>query len=45
MEALKYLTGVGRNVENRLLMFDGEEMDWRSFKIRRVPNCPACKNL
>jgi len=42
MEGLKYLTGVGRNVENRLLMFDGEEMDWRSFKVRRRPDCSVC---
>lgn len=45
MEGLKYLAGVGRNAENRLLMFDGEEMDWRSFKVRRRSDCPACGGL
>lgn len=45
MEALKYLTGTGTNVENRLLMFDGDDMDWRSFNIKRLPDCPVCGHL
>jgi len=42
METLKFLTGVGANLANQLLIFDGEEMDWKVFTVKRLPSCPAC---
>jgi len=42
MEALKYLTGVGRNLSGRLLLWSGADGDVRVLKVRRDPNCPTC---
>jgi adenylyltransferase/sulfurtransferase len=44
-EALKYLTGVGTPLNNRLLVWDGSAMTFRQFKIRRDPSCPSCSTL
>ena len=45
MEALKYLTGVGTNLKERLLIFDGEEMGFNSVNVKRSPSCPECGGL
>ncbi|HUI07171.1 MAG TPA: HesA/MoeB/ThiF family protein [Verrucomicrobiae bacterium] len=42
MEALKYLTGVGRNLKGRLMLWSGADGDVRVLKVRRDPNCPTC---
>ena len=41
-EAIKLILGVGKPLVNRLLMVDALDMDMRTVKIRRDPNCPAC---
>ena len=41
-EAIKLILGVGKPLVNRLLMVDALDMDIRTVKIRRDPNCPAC---
>jgi len=45
MEALKYLTGIGPALKNRLLIFDGEDMTFLSVHLQRNPNCPECGHL
>jgi molybdopterin-synthase adenylyltransferase len=42
MEVLKFLTGIGTLLKNRLLIFDGEEMVFNSITIRRKSSCPEC---
>lgn len=42
MEAIKQLLGLGDSLSGRLLTYDALEASFRSFKIRRDPNCPAC---
>jgi adenylyltransferase/sulfurtransferase len=42
MEVLKFLTGIGTLLKNRLLIFDGEEMAFNSITIRRKPSCLEC---
>jgi adenylyltransferase/sulfurtransferase len=42
MEVLKFLTGIGTLLKNRLLIFDGEEMTFNSITIRRKSSCPEC---
>ena len=42
MEALKFLTGIGTLLKNRLLIVDGEEMTFNSITIRRKSSCPEC---
>ncbi len=42
MEALKYLSGIGENLKNRLLFFDGQDMKFETIKISRNPRCAVC---
>jgi molybdopterin/thiamine biosynthesis adenylyltransferase len=41
-EALKYLTGVGELLVNRILIFDAFRMDFRKVKIKPNPGCRIC---
>ena len=40
-EALKYLTGVGELLTNRLLIFDAKKMTFRTVNVKHNPNCPV----
>ena len=42
MEALKWLAGLGAGLEGWLMILDGEEMEWRRFRLRKSPGCPVC---
>jgi len=42
IETLKYLTGVGETMKGRLLVWDGVEMEFTSYPLRKDPNCPVC---
>ena len=42
MEVIKYFTGYGECLKDRLLIFDGEAGSFREFKLRRDPDCPDC---
>src|SRR5436305_3077284 len=42
MEAIKLLLGLGDPLVGRLLAYDALEETFRSFKVPRDPNCPAC---
>ncbi len=41
-EAIKYITGFGKLLENRLLIFDGELMNFHEIIVERDPECPEC---
>jgi molybdopterin/thiamine biosynthesis adenylyltransferase len=41
-ETIKYLTGVGSLLENRLLIYDGELMKFTEIELSRRPDCPVC---
>lgn len=41
-EALKYLTGAGELLTNRLLIFDALKMNFRLVKFFRNEDCPIC---
>jgi Dinucleotide-utilizing enzymes involved in molybdopterin and thiamine biosynthesis family 2 len=43
-EALKYLTGVGELLTNRLLVFNAKTMDFRKITTKKNENCPICGN-
>jgi adenylyltransferase/sulfurtransferase len=45
MEVIKYFTGYGKLLKDRLLIFDGEVGTFREFKLRRDPDCPDCGSL
>lgn len=42
LEAIKVITGVGRSLVGRLLLFDAKQMEWRSLKLKKDPQCPVC---
>jgi len=42
MEALKTLTGIGTTLKERLLVFNGEDMEFESVSVKRMPSCPEC---
>ncbi len=42
VEAIKVLLGLGDPLVGRLLTYDALEETFRTFKIRRDPDCPAC---
>ena len=41
-EVIKYLTGIGELLTNRLLVYDGLNLEFSHFTIERDPNCPHC---
>ena len=41
-EAIKILTGEGRTLEKRLLLYDALHMDFQEVKIRWDADCPVC---
>jgi adenylyltransferase/sulfurtransferase len=41
-EAIKYLTGQGKLLENRLLLWDGFSCSFSELKINKTENCPVC---
>ena len=42
IEAVKLLLGLGDSLAGRLLTYDSLETSFRTFNVRRDPNCPAC---
>jgi molybdopterin/thiamine biosynthesis adenylyltransferase/rhodanese-related sulfurtransferase len=42
IEAIKMLLGLGDPLVGRLLAYDALETSFRTFKVRRDPECPAC---
>jgi molybdopterin/thiamine biosynthesis adenylyltransferase/rhodanese-related sulfurtransferase len=42
MEAIKVLLGIGEPLVGRLLAYDALEGTFRTFRLNRDPNCPAC---
>ncbi|MBM3948514.1 MAG: molybdopterin-synthase adenylyltransferase MoeB [SAR202 cluster bacterium] len=41
-ETVKLIMGIGKSLSGRLLLVDGLDMEFRSVKIRRNPDCPLC---
>ena len=45
MEVIKYVVGIGKLLTNRLLIYDGLNLKFSEFLVRRDPNCKHCGNL
>jgi adenylyltransferase/sulfurtransferase len=45
MEVIKYLTGIGRNLKGKLMVWDGASAEFKNYKAYRDPACPVCKDL
>ena len=41
-EAIKLIMGIGKSLSSRLLIIDALDMEFRTVKIRRDPDCPLC---
>jgi molybdopterin-synthase adenylyltransferase len=41
-EALKLAAGIGESLSGRLLLLDALNMEWRTVKFRRDPDCAVC---
>ena len=41
-ETIKHILGIGNTLIGRLLLFEGQDMEFRSVRLRRNPNCPLC---
>ena len=41
-ETIKLIVGVGKPLVSRLLLIDALEMEFRTVKLRRDPECPLC---
>ncbi len=42
IEALKIITGVGRTLVGRLLLFDAAQAQWQEIRLARRADCPVC---
>ncbi len=42
LEAIKIILGLGDPLVGRLLAYDALDQSFRTFKVRRDPQCPAC---
>ena len=45
LEAIKYVTGIGKLLTNRMLIFDGIGMKFRKLRLKRDPECSDCSTL
>jgi adenylyltransferase/sulfurtransferase len=41
-EAIKLLTGIGEPLLGRLMIYDALDMNYRTVKVRKDPNCAVC---
>ena len=44
-ELIKYITGIGTLLTDRLLVYDGLNMEFTEFKVKKNPNCEHCGHL
>jgi len=44
-EVIKYITGIGELLTNKLLIYDGLNLEFTKLAVERDPNCPHCGHL
>ena len=44
-EVIKYIVGIGELLTNRLLVYDGLNLKFTEFKVKKDPNCEHCRHL
>ena len=42
LECVKILLNVGNDLQGRLLIFDGSDMEWRTIRLKKDKKCPVC---
>ena len=41
-EVIKYIVGIGELLTNKLLIYDGLDMEFTEFKVKKDPDCEHC---
>ncbi|MBC8429541.1 MAG: HesA/MoeB/ThiF family protein [Dehalococcoidia bacterium] len=44
-EVIKYIVGIGQLLTNRLLVYDGLNVKFTEFRVKKDPNCEHCGQL
>ena len=44
-EVIKYIVGIGQLLTNRLLVYDGLNMKFTEFRVKKDPNCEHCGKI
>ncbi|MGV6826870.1 MAG: HesA/MoeB/ThiF family protein [bacterium] len=44
MQAVMILAGMHQHLVGKMILVDGERMDWRTVKVPQDPSCPVCSN-
>jgi len=42
IETVKLITGAGQDLDSRLILMDGLNMEWNTIKLVKSPDCPVC---
>lgn len=45
LEVIKYLTGIGECLKNKILLWDGKNVEFKKYKAYKDPDCPLCSKL
>ncbi|MFA5353058.1 MAG: HesA/MoeB/ThiF family protein [Thermodesulfovibrionales bacterium] len=45
LEVIKYLTGTGENIKNKILVWEGRSVEFKKYKAYKDPECPVCSKL
>jgi adenylyltransferase/sulfurtransferase len=45
LETIKLIVGNGETLTGRVMLFDGQAMEWLNFKLPRDPTCPVCGGI
>jgi adenylyltransferase/sulfurtransferase len=45
LEIIKYLTGIGSNIKNSILVWEGRKVEFKKYKAYKDPECPVCSKL
>lgn len=44
MEAIKFLTGIGSNLKGKILVWGGKNVEFKTYKAYKDPECVTCGN-
>jgi len=44
-EVIKYIVGIGELLKNRMLIYDGLDMKFTEFKVKKDPQCKHCGHV
>ncbi|MEM3140898.1 MAG: HesA/MoeB/ThiF family protein [Nitrososphaerota archaeon] len=45
LEAIKVILKIGESLKNKLLVFDGLNLEFHTIPIEKSPNCPTCSKI